>query len=324
MDCMEGSASGDLKVGFCLGGNLYGSNPDASFARHALEQLDQLVYLSTTLNTGHAHGLAKETIILPVLARDEESQATTQESMFNLVRLSDGGPRRLDGPRSEVEVIGTIAARVAEKVAEQGGALNPGLAAIDWRSMQDTGKIRQAIARIVPGFEAMERIDQTKEEFQIAGRTFHQPRFATPDGRANLHTHELPPLQGADDNELRVMTIRSEGQFNTVVYEDYDLYRGVEGRHVILMHPEDIARFGVAAGDPVTVTGPAGRMQHVTVVEHPAIRPRNAAMYYPEANVLVSRDLDPQSKTPAFKCVVVNVTPQVLIAPVEHLAVVGG
>jgi hypothetical protein len=30
-------------------------------------------------------------------------------------------------------------------------------------------------------------------------------------------------------------------------------------------------------------------------------------MYYPECNVLVSRVLDPQSKTPAFKGVVVRV-----------------
>ncbi|MEM9660342.1 MAG: molybdopterin-dependent oxidoreductase, partial [Planctomycetota bacterium] len=85
MACMEGAANGELKLGFCLGGNLYGSNPDSQFARRALENLDTLVYMSTTLNTGHAYGLAKETIILPVLARDEEPQPTTQESMFNFV-----------------------------------------------------------------------------------------------------------------------------------------------------------------------------------------------------------------------------------------------
>jgi predicted molibdopterin-dependent oxidoreductase YjgC len=93
MACIEGSATGELQVGFCLGGNLYGSNPDARFAATALANLDQITYLSTTLNTGHAHGLARETIILPVLARDEEPQPTTQESMFNYVRMSDGGPR---------------------------------------------------------------------------------------------------------------------------------------------------------------------------------------------------------------------------------------
>src|SRR4029077_11907364 len=105
----------------------------------ALGKLDLLVYLSTTLNTGHAHGLANETIILPVLARDEEPEATTQESMFNYIRLSDGGPRRLAGPRGEIDVIASIAAAVSVPMAigsAEGSA--PGLSAIDWPSMRST------------------------------------------------------------------------------------------------------------------------------------------------------------------------------------------
>ena len=97
---MEAAHRGELKIGFCLGGNLYGSNPDAKFAASALSSLELSVMLSTTMNTGHVHGLAQETIVLPVLARDEEPEPTTQESMFNLVRLSDGGPARLPGPRA--------------------------------------------------------------------------------------------------------------------------------------------------------------------------------------------------------------------------------
>ena len=77
--------------------------------RQSLRAWKAWCYLNTTLNTGHAHGLAGETIILPVLARDEEPQPTTQESMFNYVRLSDGGPRRHEGPRSEVEITAQIA-----------------------------------------------------------------------------------------------------------------------------------------------------------------------------------------------------------------------
>ena len=90
MACMEASKAGKIKVAFCLGGNLYGSNPDSKFAKESFAEADLVVYLNTTLNTGHAHGLGKRTIVLPVLARDEELQATTQESMFNFVRLSDG------------------------------------------------------------------------------------------------------------------------------------------------------------------------------------------------------------------------------------------
>ncbi len=305
MACMTGANQGELRVGLCLGGNLYGSNPDATFAKQAISQLDQLTYLSTTLNTGHAHGLAKETIILPVLARDEEPSATTQESMFNYVRLSDGGPRRHEGPRSEVEVIADLAERVRTKQAERNAS--PQLAAIDWRSMRDTGAIRQAIAKVIPGFEAIGEIDRTKQEFQITGRVFHDYHFPTPDGRVNLHAHTLPELAGTASDEIRVMTIRSEGQFNTVVYEDYDLYRGIDARDVILLHSDDCARLGVQPEERITIVGPAGKMFGIRVVAFPDIRPGNAAMYYPECNVLVSRELDPSSKTPAFKCVVCKV-----------------
>ncbi|MCC9608860.1 FdhF/YdeP family oxidoreductase [Blastopirellula sp. JC732] len=295
--CMEAAHTGALKMGFCLGGNLYGSNPDQKFAAEALEQLEMLVFMSTTLNTGHANGLAKETLILPVLARDEEPHPTTQESMFNYVRLSDGGPRRLQGPLSEVEVI----ARIASDVLGNAGP-------IDWQSMQDTGKIRDAIAKVVPGFAKIETIDKTKQEFQIDGRTFHTPIFPTPTGKLQLFTHEIPPLKG-DSHQLRLMTVRSEGQFNTVVYEETDIYRGIDRRDVILMHPDDCRRLGVANDQPVEIKSDIGSIRGFLVREYADIRPGNALMYYPEANVLVARHADPKSKTPAFKGVIVEVAP---------------
>lgn len=294
LGCMEASAAGRLKFALCLGGNLYGSNPDAAFAAQAIASLDTIVYLSTTLNTGHAHGLAAETIILPVLARDEEPQATTQESMFNYIRLSDGGPARHAGPRSEIEVVSQLADRVL-------GSSGP----IHWRDMGDAGKIRQAIAQIVPGMEQMADIDRTHREFHIGGRLLHAPLFPTPTGKASLFTHPLPePADG--DGTLRMMTLRSEGQFNTVVYEDYDLYRGIDRRDVILVHPDDIRRLGLRPEQRVTVSSAAGTMRGITLRAFDQIKPGNTAMYYPEANALVPRVTDPQSQTPGFKCVVVR------------------
>ncbi len=310
MACMEGAAEGALRVGFCLGGNLYGSNPDATFAQQALENLDLMVYLSTTLNSGHAFGLARETIILPVLARDEEPQPTTQESMFNLLRLSDGGPRRHEGPRAEVEVVATLAERVLGDMEcsspQSPDASGDRASPLDWQSMRQTRRIREAIAQIVPGFEELGQIDQSKQEFQIGGRTFHQPQFATPDGRAVLHAHPLPELRGAGNDELRLMTVRSEGQFNTVVYEESDLYRGVDRRDVILLNGEDMQRWGYVEDTPVRVHGPGGTMDGILVRRFDQIKAGNALMYYPEANVLISRRVDPLSKTPAFKGVVVR------------------
>ena len=294
LGCIEASYAGRLKMGFCLGGNLYGSNPDARYAGEALRRLDTQVYLSTTLNTGHAHGLAEETLILPVLARDEEPQPTTQESMFNFVRLSDGGPPRHAGPRGEVEIIAEVAQRVL-------GDAGP----IDWPSMRSTGHIREAIAGVIPGFEEIGKIDKTKEEFQIGGRTFHTPRFPTDSGRAVLHVHDLPELQGRA-GELRLITGRSEGQFNTVVYEEEDLYRGQERRDVILVNPQDMKRLGLTEDERVRVRSEIGSMPGILVRRFPEIKAGNALMYYPEANQLVARRADKLSRTPAFKGSVVT------------------
>src|SRR5204862_1860104 len=136
-----------MKSAVCLGGNLFGANPDANFATRALGKLECVTYLSTTLNTGHVWGRGRETLVLPVCARDEEPHPTTQESMFNYVRLSDGGPARYAGPRSEVAVLAELGRRVL-------GDRSP----VDWSAMHDCMNIRQLIAKAVPGFEALATI----------------------------------------------------------------------------------------------------------------------------------------------------------------------
>ena len=104
------------------------------------------------------------------------------------------------------------------------------------------------------------------------------------------------------------MTVRSEGQFNTVVYEETDIYRGQDRRDVILIHPSDFARLQIEPEQRVTVRSPTGELQHILARPFEEIRPGNALMYYPEANILVARTADPQSRTPAFKGEVVTVS----------------
>jgi anaerobic selenocysteine-containing dehydrogenase len=108
------------------------------------------------------------------------------------------------------------------------------------------------------------------------------------------------------------MTVRSEGQFNTVVYEDYDLYRQQERRDVILLNPVDMERFELQEDQLVTVRSATGQLEDILVRAYPEIRAGNALMYYPEANVLVSRTIDPQSRTPAFKCILVSLEKQAI------------
>ena len=102
------------------------------------------------------------------------------------------------------------------------------------------------------------------------------------------------------------MTIRSEGQFNSVVYDEEDLYRGQERRDIILMNSDDIRRMGLKPDQRVRIRSKAGEMRYILVREFD-IRSGNAAMYYPEANVLVPHTVDPLSKTPGFKDVHVTI-----------------
>jgi molybdopterin-dependent oxidoreductase alpha subunit len=284
---LEAAEQGKIDVLTALGGNLWGSNPDLHWATDALGKIKTVVYLSTKLNPGHFHGLAGETtLILPVLARDEESQTTTQESMFNFVRLSEGGKPNLRGyMRAESEVICDLANRVM------------GDAPVDWTRLRSHAEVRKLIAEAIPGWQDVGQIDSTGREFTIGGRVFHTPEFNTKDGKAALQRTPLVPFP---HDALRLMTLRSEGQFNTVVYEEYDLYRGVPHRLCILLAADDAKSLGVREGERVTVRGEAGQMENIEVVIRD-IRPGNAAMYYPEANVLIKANVDPLSKTPAFK-----------------------
>ena len=290
LSCLEAIQAGRLRAGWCLGGNLFGASPDANAMRDTFRKLDSVAYLSTTLNTGHVHGRAKVTLILPVLARDEEPQPTSQESMFNFVRLSDGGPRRHEGPRSEVEIIAELARGVL-------GVGSP----IDWAGLQSHRNIRQAIGAVIPGYEKLSAIDETRREFHVGGRSLRTSKFSTVNGRAKFHAVPIPD-QARGAGELTLMTLRSEGQFNTVVYEEEDLYRHQERRDVILMNRDDIERLGLRVDQQVTVRSEAGKMRGILVREW-EIRAGNAAMYYPEANVLVLPAADPESRTPAFKAV---------------------
>ncbi|QDT97618.1 FdhF/YdeP family oxidoreductase [Gimesia aquarii] len=295
MACMEASHRGEIDFAFCLGGNLFGSNPDTKYALEAMNRIKTVLYLSTTLNTGHVWGTGEETLILPVLPRDEEPQSTTQESMFSYVRMSDGGKSRFEGPRSEVSIL----AAIGQKLFADDNR-------IDWKKLESHTAIRELIAELIPGYEGMKETIQSNKEFHVTGRAFEEYQFPTENGKAKFHAIPFPKLP-KEENQIRLMTARSEGQFNSVVYDDEDIYRGQERRDVILMNKTDIERLGFKPDQRVTVKSEAGEMQYILVREFD-IRAGNALMYYPEANVLVPHTVDPLSKTPGFKSVWITIT----------------
>ena len=123
---------------------------------------------------------------------------------------------------------------------------------------------------------------------------------------------------GADT--LRMMTLRSNDQFNTTVYGYDDRFRGIRGtRDVLLMNAGDIARLGMEAGGRVRVETVAGdgverALVGLTVVEYD-IPAGCVGAYYPEANVLLPMwHYAVGSKTPAAKSIPVRVVAEGLVA----------
>ena len=298
LGCIEAAHQGKFEFAWNLGGNLYGSNPDSTFATEALSKIDFMLYLNTTLNQGHFLGKGKTTLILPVVARDEEPEPTTQESMFSFIRLSDGGPARYQGPRSEVKIISEIAENVLSN--------DP----LPWNKFGKTGNIRHLIGEIIPGFEELKNIDTTRKEFHINGRILHDPKFPNPGDKACFKVCPIPAVRKSSHNRFILMTVRSEGQFNTVVYETEDRYRGISGRNVVMMNKIDMEALSLQEGSRITVKNETGKMNGQKVVAYP-IKEGNIMMYYPESNVLVPRSFDPQSRTPSFKSIEVTLEKEI-------------
>ncbi|MCP4885380.1 MAG: oxidoreductase, partial [Planctomycetaceae bacterium] len=114
-DLIEAADRGEVDALLCLGGNLFGANPDSTQARRALGRIDTIAYLATKPNQGHFHGLgARQTLLLPVYNRFETPHRTTVESGNNWVRFNEPGDTHLKRANltSEVEFLAELAHRI--------------------------------------------------------------------------------------------------------------------------------------------------------------------------------------------------------------------
>ncbi|MEP2549893.1 MAG: FdhF/YdeP family oxidoreductase, partial [Marinomonas sp.] len=248
---MEQAAKGHMDAALIMGGNLYAATPDSTLAQKALRNIGFKAFLTTTLNKGHLAGADDgETLILPVAARDEEWEPTTQESMFNFVRLSDGGITRHANVRPEAVILSQLGTRMLPD------------SPIDFAAYGKHNTIREAIAATIPGMDQLKDIHVAKSEFHVRNRIMHTPEFHTPSGKAAFAVHPLPgPSEETTAAPFTLATIRSEGQFNSIIYEENDSYRRTQTRWSVLMNPADIEEMGLAEGAKVTMRSASGEMQ---------------------------------------------------------------
>jgi formate dehydrogenase major subunit len=301
--------AGRVRVFLALGGNFAVATPDTAFTRAALARVELGVQVSITLNRSQLV-TGREALILPTLGRTERD---TQDGVDRFVTVEDSmrsvhrSQGRLEPASPELRSEPAIVAGLAQAaLGERHG--------IPWRELAaDYDRIRERIARVIPGFEDMNRRVREQGGFVLPSSA-HARAFRTPSGRARFAVQDPPDLS-LPEGRLWMMTIRSHDQYNTTVYGGGDRYRGVAGdRHVVLLAPEELARAGLVEGQRVALTshwhGEQRTLGGFRVQAHD-LPPGCAATYFPEANALVPvGSFAAGSRTPAYKSVPISIAPE--------------
>ncbi len=314
VEACEGILDGSVRAFIGLGGNFVRAIPDRDVMEPAWRELDLSVQIATKLNRSHLI-TAKTTYLLPCLGRseiDEQAsgpQTVTMEDSTACIHPSRGVAKPASGNLlSEPAIVAGLARATLES-----GANVPW---DDW--VADYGLIRDAIEESFP--------DDFREFNKRLGLPGGFPRplaarerkWETDTGRANFKCPSALSASfddGRDPDVFRLITLRSNDQFNTTVYGYRDRFRGIAGsRMVVMMNPADMRRLGVAHRGKVTLrTAVRDNVERVmpgfTALEY-NIPEGCCAAYYPECNALVPLwQYAEKSKTPAVKSVPVRIAP---------------
>jgi molybdopterin-dependent oxidoreductase alpha subunit len=309
VDSIKAMHRGDAKVFFAMGGNFLSATPDTQFTAEALSRCNLTVHVSTKLNRAHLI-TGKQALILPCLGRtDRDSQATGQQfvSVENSMGVVHSSRGNLDPPSEELLSEPAIVARLA--VSTLGSRTN-----LDWMKLvEDYDRIRELIARVVPGCEEMNRRVRQKGGFYLPNAV-RNGEYQTKSGKAHFTVSSLERID-LEPGRFLLTTLRSHDQYNTTIYGLDDRYRGVfNGRRVLLIHPDDLGELGWSPGDRLDITSHFrvnGSQELRTARRFAAVPydiPRGClATYFPEANVLVPiESVALRSNTPTSKALVVS------------------
>ncbi|SCX14941.1 Formate dehydrogenase H [Agrobacterium sp. DSM 25558] len=311
VDAVKGLMAGEIKAFICLGGNLVRAVPDQKDMEQAWSRQELTVMISTKLNRSHLFPGAN-TYILPCLSRLEiDSQATgpqavTTEDSFSHISGSLGKRTPASAHlKSELAIVTGIAKAALSP--------NPKLKWDEWTG--NYGLVRDLIEFTYP----KDFKDYNTRMFQpggfYRGNNAHKRIWNTDEKKAVFTApHRLNALSFEDaDGRFRLVTMRSNDQFNTTIYGYSDRFRGIEGtRDVVLMCAQDMAAAGLHEGQNITLVsdfndGKRRELGGLSVRTH-NLPQGTIGAYYPEANTLISIDHhDELSKTPASKAIPVRI-----------------
>jgi molybdopterin-dependent oxidoreductase alpha subunit len=308
VEALHAMFDGEIKVFFAISGNFLSNVPDTVYSAHAMRRCKLTVHVSTKLNRSHLI-TGEHALILPCLGRSEEDiqasgkQFLTVEDSMGIINPSQGFLRPASPDlMSDVAIIANLA-----------HATLGSRSSTNWLGFAaDYNLIRDAISRVIPGFENFNARLASEKFFYLPNAARHRI-FKTSSGKAKLSVCPIPKHDLKSD-EFLLTTIRSHDQFNSTIYGLNDRYRGVfDGRRVLFLNPLDMEERKLKVGQIVDIyshfDGEIRKAPHFAIVPY-AIARRSAAAYYPETNVLVPiRSVATKSNQPALKCIRITLAP---------------
>jgi len=312
VEACAGVIDGSVRAFVSLGGNFLRAVPETIAMEQGWAKLALSVQIATKLNRSHLVPVAGATYLLPCLGRIERdlqasgAQTVTIEDSTSVIHPSLG---KVDPASPHLLSEPAIVAGIAQ-------ATLPPNPAIDWAAwVGDYALVRGEIAKAFPHFFADFNARLKTPGGFWKGNKAAERDWDTPSGKAEFHVPSVLNATGfADaDGRYRLLTIRSNDQFNTTVYGYDDRFRGIRGtRDVVLMNAADIAAAGLVAEQRITLVSDAGdavdrRVAGLIVVPYDVPRGCIAA-YFPECNPLMplSHHAE-QSHVPAAKSVPVRI-----------------
>ncbi len=311
VEACEGILSGKVNAFVGLGGNFVHAIPEREKMEEAWTNMRLTVQVATKLNRSHLIN-GKIAYLLPCRGRTEEDiqatgpQAVSMEDTFSCIYGSIG--RRKPASEHLMSEAGIVAGMAKATLPP-----NPKVNWDEW--IGDYALIRDLIAETYPDkFHDFNARMWTPGGF-YRGNSARDRVWKTESGKAEFTTPEHMSACGFDDapGRFRLITMRSNDQFNTTIYGYSDRLRGIEGtRDVLLINPDDMQREGLREGQIVSLVSDAGdgvERQVGGLKVTPFSLPDGCiGAYYPEMNPLVPLwSHDVQSKTPAAKSVPVRI-----------------
>jgi molybdopterin-dependent oxidoreductase alpha subunit len=311
VDLVEGLLDGSVRGVISMGGNLARAIPDRARAEEAWGSVDLNVQVATKLNRSHLLP-GRATWLLPCLVRAEEDmqamgpQVVTMEDSLSMIHGSLGkrGPAS-PHLKSEVAIVAGIAKATLPP--------NPKVTWDEWTG--NYGLIRNLIEATYPDkFSDFNGRLFTPGGFH-RGNSARERKWETESGKAQFTAPGTLSALGAppEGEEVTLITLRSNDQFNTTIYGYSDRLRGLSGpRDIVLINPEEMERRGLLEGQEVMLEcavadGIERVVRGLRVVPYD-LPDACVAAYYPEANPLIPVGYrDELAKTPAYKGVPVRI-----------------